>query len=127
MACFDDLMLLSGGRCVYCGPWQASMSYFQSVGWPCPMYTNPADFYLAMTKEAGGLLAKKWASVKAWDRDLKQAQESPGMLRCSAFASIICDPMCQSVEVYWQEEIEPVWSFGMLSRIVHRHGLQSSV
>lgn len=42
---FDDLLLLVDGRIVYCGPAAESMDYFARLGYPCPKYSNPADFY----------------------------------------------------------------------------------
>ena len=42
---FDDLMLLSDGKIVYYGPVENSIDYFARLGYPCPKYTNPADFF----------------------------------------------------------------------------------
>lgn len=42
---FDDLILLNEGHIVYCGDVQASIDYFARLGYPCPQYSNPADFY----------------------------------------------------------------------------------
>ena len=46
------------------------MDYFASVGYSCPVYTNPSDFYLTIAKDSGALLAKKWgASSKLWNSE----------------------------------------------------------
>ena len=46
------------------------MDYFASVGYSCPVYTNPSDFYLTIAKDSGALLAKKWAaSAKIWNSE----------------------------------------------------------
>lgn len=42
---FDDLLLLANGHVVYYGPAVDSMAYFAKQGYPCPRYSNPADFY----------------------------------------------------------------------------------
>ncbi|PJF17398.1 ABC-2 type transporter domain-containing protein [Paramicrosporidium saccamoebae] len=42
---FDDLLLLSGGNIIYYGEAKKSMDYFSRLGYPCPRYSNPADFY----------------------------------------------------------------------------------
>lgn len=42
---FDDLLLLMNGSIVYYGPAKDSMDYFARLGYPCPRYSNPADFY----------------------------------------------------------------------------------
>lgn len=41
----DDLLLLADGRVVYHGPASEAVGYFAALGHPCPMYTNPADFF----------------------------------------------------------------------------------
>lgn len=41
----DDLLLLADGRVVYYGAAADAVPYFSNLGYPCPMYTNPADFF----------------------------------------------------------------------------------
>lgn len=41
---FDDLVLLAGGKVVYCGPADKSLQYFEQLGYICPEHFNPADF-----------------------------------------------------------------------------------
>ena len=48
--CFDDLLLLAEGRCVYHGPWSAALGYFEGIGHTCPFYKNPADFFMSLTR-----------------------------------------------------------------------------
>lgn len=68
--CFDDLLLLAQGRCIFSGPWQASMGYFAGLGFTCPVYTNPSDFYLTIAKDAAVFLARHWsAACKAGSAD----------------------------------------------------------
>ncbi|NWX47037.1 ABCG2 protein, partial [Steatornis caripensis] len=43
---FDNLTLLAAGRVLYHGPTQHAMEYFQSIGYKCEPYNNPADFFL---------------------------------------------------------------------------------
>ncbi|PKU39105.1 atp-binding cassette sub-family g member 2 [Limosa lapponica baueri] len=43
---FDNLTLLAAGRVLYHGPAQDAIEYFQSVGYQCEPYNNPADFFL---------------------------------------------------------------------------------
>ncbi|XP_010000049.1 PREDICTED: ATP-binding cassette sub-family G member 2 [Chaetura pelagica] len=42
----DGLTLLAAGRVLYHGPAQQALSYFQSIGYQCEPYNNPADFFL---------------------------------------------------------------------------------
>ncbi|XP_030127803.4 broad substrate specificity ATP-binding cassette transporter ABCG2 isoform X1 [Taeniopygia guttata] len=43
---FDSLTLLAAGRLLYHGPAQHAIEYFQSIGYQCEPYNNPADFFL---------------------------------------------------------------------------------
>ncbi|NXT78515.1 ABCG2 protein, partial [Zapornia atra] len=43
---FDSLTLLAAGRVLYHGPAQHTIGYFQSIGYECEPYNNPADFFL---------------------------------------------------------------------------------
>ncbi|XP_056346242.1 broad substrate specificity ATP-binding cassette transporter ABCG2 isoform X2 [Oenanthe melanoleuca] len=43
---FDSLTLLAAGRVLYHGPAQHAIQYFQSIGYQCEPYNNPADFFL---------------------------------------------------------------------------------
>ncbi|KAM6346628.1 broad substrate specificity ATP-binding cassette transporter ABCG2 isoform 2-T2 [Podargus strigoides] len=43
---FDNLTLLAAGRVLYHGPAQHAIGYFQSIGYECEPYNNPADFFL---------------------------------------------------------------------------------
>ncbi|NWI22502.1 ABCG2 protein, partial [Sula dactylatra] len=43
---FDSLTLLAAGRVLYHGPAQHAIEYFQSIGYECEPYNNPADFFL---------------------------------------------------------------------------------
>lgn len=42
---FDLVVLLAAGSPVYCGPARDMVSYFTSLGHPCPRYCNPSDYY----------------------------------------------------------------------------------
>ena len=43
---FDKLLVLSKGRTVYYGKCKDALTYFERQGFPCPPYTNPAEFIL---------------------------------------------------------------------------------
>lgn len=42
---FDLVVLLSSGSAVYCGAAREMVPYFTALGYPCPRYCNPSDFY----------------------------------------------------------------------------------
>lgn len=56
---FDDLMVLSEGRCIYRGPLNDLVPTFKVCGFDCPNYYNRADFALevASLKHEGNVLA----------------------------------------------------------------------
>jgi ATP-binding cassette subfamily G (WHITE) protein 1 len=41
---FDDLLILAEGRIAYYGPTEGCIEYFSDLGYPCPQYSNPADY-----------------------------------------------------------------------------------
>jgi ABC-type multidrug transport system ATPase subunit len=43
---FHKVMLLSQGKVVFFGPVDELVPYFSSIGFPCPQYDNPADYYM---------------------------------------------------------------------------------
>jgi len=43
---FDKLLLLSEGHAVYLGDATGACSYFEQMGFACPHFFNPADFFL---------------------------------------------------------------------------------
>jgi len=45
---FDKLLLLSGGKSHYFGPVNGVGEYFESMGLPMPLHTNPAEFILEL-------------------------------------------------------------------------------
>ncbi|XP_044147217.1 ATP-binding cassette sub-family G member 8 [Bufo gargarizans] len=46
---FDLVLLLSSGSTIYSGTAKDMVQYFSSIGYPCPRYSNPADFYVDLT------------------------------------------------------------------------------
>uniref|UniRef100_A0A8C5YZP4 ATP-binding cassette sub-family G member 2-like n=1 Tax=Marmota marmota marmota TaxID=9994 RepID=A0A8C5YZP4_MARMA len=48
---FDCLTLLASGRLIFHGPAQEALGYFESIGYPCEPYNNPADFFLDIINE----------------------------------------------------------------------------
>ncbi|XP_058650791.1 ATP-binding cassette sub-family G member 8 isoform X1 [Onychostoma macrolepis] len=43
---FDLVVLLSSGSAVYCGQAKDMVPYFTFLGYPCPRYCNPSDYYV---------------------------------------------------------------------------------
>nr|XP_046258753.1 ATP-binding cassette sub-family G member 8 [Scatophagus argus] len=43
---FDLVVLMSSGSAIYCGAARDMVPYFTALGYPCPRYCNPSDFYV---------------------------------------------------------------------------------
>eukprot|EP00644_Phytophthora_capsici_P014775 jgi/Phyca11/553481/estExt2_Genewise1Plus.C_PHYCAscaffold_530195 len=71
-----NLVILSGGELVYSGPTNAAIAHFFSMGYVCPMYTNPAEYFvhLVNTNFHDGL------KLEPFTRALKESAE-PQRLR----------------------------------------------
>ncbi|RLN90234.1 hypothetical protein BBJ28_00014546 [Nothophytophthora sp. Chile5] len=41
-----NLVILSSGELVYCGPTAAALTHFFAMGYVCPMYSNPAEYFV---------------------------------------------------------------------------------
>ncbi|GIL61808.1 hypothetical protein Vafri_18548 [Volvox africanus] len=65
--CFDDFLLLSGGRTVYGGLWSGAVDFFARNGFSCPAFKNPTDYYMSIvTREEGAVetLATAYGKVR---------------------------------------------------------------
>ncbi|XP_078378564.1 protein white-like isoform X2 [Oculina patagonica] len=45
-AMFDSILLLAEGRTAYMGSTAEAITYFESLGYPCPVNFNPADYFV---------------------------------------------------------------------------------
>lgn len=43
---FDEISLMSEGRTIYTGTPQEMLIHFKSIGYPCPIDVNPAEYYI---------------------------------------------------------------------------------
>ncbi|QPG95783.1 hypothetical protein C2857_002045 [Epichloe festucae Fl1] len=53
VALFDRLVLLAQGKTVFSGPFSQCQSYFDSIGYECPLGFNIADYLVDLTMHAG--------------------------------------------------------------------------
>ncbi|CDW79863.1 abc transporter family protein [Stylonychia lemnae] len=44
---FDRILLMTDGLVIYEGVPPHSLKYFKSIGFPCPKYSNPSDYYMS--------------------------------------------------------------------------------
>ncbi|ELR13185.1 ABC2 type transporter superfamily protein [Acanthamoeba castellanii str. Neff] len=47
---FDKLILMCEGHIIYSGPTSEVVAYFADLGYPCPQYTNPAEYIMNLAK-----------------------------------------------------------------------------
>jgi hypothetical protein len=86
---FDDLLLLSEGRTMYCGLAANAVEYFAHVGYTCPTHYNPGDFVLdtisldmrskereSETRQRVQFLADTWSSLFHGSRSVGLGFES---------------------------------------------------
>ena len=45
---FDRLILLVEGKCIYQGRADQSIDYFARMGFPCPEFSNPPDYFMSI-------------------------------------------------------------------------------
>ncbi|ORX88800.1 hypothetical protein K493DRAFT_341060 [Basidiobolus meristosporus CBS 931.73] len=41
---FDDVLIMKDGQVTFFNEAEKAVDYYSSIGYPCPLYTNPADF-----------------------------------------------------------------------------------
>ncbi|CAK8686948.1 unnamed protein product [Clavelina lepadiformis] len=75
------LVILNKGDIVYSGPTDASVEYFRNIGYSCPQFHNPADYFLDIVggdvntaKLIGNLNASQEDSAEASDPKVKEAK-----------------------------------------------------
>uniref|UniRef100_A0A674ICH9 ATP-binding cassette sub-family G member 8 n=1 Tax=Terrapene triunguis TaxID=2587831 RepID=A0A674ICH9_9SAUR len=86
---FDLVLLMTSGTTIYSGAARDMVQYFTEIGYPCPKYSNPADFYVDLTsidkrskekemesqKRASSLATLFWEKVKDFDDFLWKTNE----------------------------------------------------
>ena len=45
---FDRLMLLAKGKIIYYNESRLAVDYFAGIGYKCPDYSNPADYFMSI-------------------------------------------------------------------------------
>lgn len=53
---FDELLMMVRGNIIYQGPASQAVSYFASIGFPCPKLTNPSDYFMKIVNESGVMI-----------------------------------------------------------------------
>ncbi|XP_037991519.1 broad substrate specificity ATP-binding cassette transporter ABCG2 isoform X2 [Motacilla alba alba] len=92
---FDNLTLLAAGRVLYHGPAQHAIEYFQSIGYQCEPYNNPADFFLDIINGDSTALA-----INNADESNTESTEE-----CSAYDKTLAEQLAEkySNSAYYRE------------------------
>lgn len=74
---FDDIYVLSNGRCMYRGSLDDMIPYFENVGLICPQYYNRADFVLKITSPSKPEISKVYQSIHQMESIADITQTKP--------------------------------------------------
>ncbi|NXA96069.1 ABCG2 protein, partial [Melanocharis versteri] len=93
---FDSLTLLAAGRVLYHGPAQHAIEHFQSIGYQCEPYNNPADFFLDVINGDSTAVAMN----KAEESNTAESTEE-----CSEYDKTLAEQLAEkySNSAYYQE------------------------
>ncbi|NXI41304.1 ABCG2 protein, partial [Galbula dea] len=72
---FDSLTLLAAGRVLFHGAAQRAIDYFQSIGYQCEPYNNPADFFLDIINGDSTAVAMSKASETYTEESTEEHRE----------------------------------------------------
>ncbi|CCW65175.1 unnamed protein product [Phytomonas sp. EM1] len=73
LSSFDDLMLLTGGRCAYHGTMADSLDYFESIGFKCPEHYTAGDYFMKLLQDE----RTSHVIVERWEQHLKKGKRTP--------------------------------------------------
>lgn len=97
---FDRLILLVGGRGVYQGPASQSVAYFDRLGFPCPEFSNPPDYFMSIMHHESSVNVSNYPKYfESYDRELEPTviQEIANRSRQSVNKREEKVPFCQSL------------------------------
>ncbi|KAJ1813556.1 hypothetical protein LPJ56_003371 [Coemansia sp. RSA 2599] len=86
LSCFDRILLLSQGHLVYFGKTSEAIGYFESLGYPCPIRQNPADFFIdlmSLNNRSPGELEKSKRRIESLARSFNPSQHPTSKLSLS--------------------------------------------
>uniref|UniRef100_A0A8C8RL27 ATP-binding cassette sub-family G member 8 n=1 Tax=Pelusios castaneus TaxID=367368 RepID=A0A8C8RL27_9SAUR len=117
---FDLVLLMTSGTTIYSGIARDMVQYFTEMGYPCPKYSNPADFYVDLTsidrrnkekeleseKRARSLATLFWEKVKDFDDFLwKSNAEDCVMSVCSEQSSLLTSEEVINMHSYSTDQL----------------------
>jgi hypothetical protein len=73
---FDQVMIMSRGREAFGGEKEDAIPYFESIGYPCPPATNPAEFFLDLVNSDFSDEAVITRMLDTWEEKKPEAGSS---------------------------------------------------
>lgn len=122
-AMFDKLLLLSHGNTAYSGPVKDVQSFFDSCGFPIPLYMNPAEFIIDFVntdfaRNRGEVINQLEMVTGTWQRSGLHAEKMNHIAREISHG----DPSPQ--ETNSNEQIGAHW-FAIVIALIHRNFIKS--
>lgn len=77
---FDQFLLLEHGKTMYNGNAKDAMSYFSRLGYQCPAYFNPAEFYIKILSQQAKYVEKLDVSIN-WKKNNRKISDRSDMSR----------------------------------------------
>lgn len=74
---FSRLILLVAGRSVYQGPADKSVGYFNKMGFQCPEFSNPPDFFMSILHHESSVNVSNYPKYfETYDKETKPQIEN---------------------------------------------------
>jgi ABC-type multidrug transport system ATPase subunit/ABC-type multidrug transport system permease subunit len=74
---FDNLLLLSEGKCMYHGGAMEAINYFSQLGYPCPIDYNPTEYFIKiLSKETKNVEVLDISSISKKRKSIKKFKDS---------------------------------------------------
>eukprot|EP00054_Salpingoeca_dolichothecata_P027833 m.206300 g.206300 ORF g.206300 m.206300 type:complete len:662 (-) comp26059_c0_seq10:69-2054(-) len=133
---FDHVMFLSRGELIYSGAADAAVQAFTDLGYPCPIHSNPADYFidLIVSKESEEAVGETSSStdLSLHDMALKNYEKNEEIVRKAAavkgsdLQEMVdlrqADFLTQTLWVTWREFLnakrQPLTTFVMLGQTI---------
>ncbi|PZC81523.1 hypothetical protein B5X24_HaOG200333 [Helicoverpa armigera] len=123
MAQFDKLVLLAEGRVAFAGTASQALSFFQSLGYNCPMMYNPTDYFIkVLSLTPGSESASRQAIKNVCDRfAVSDAAKELDMEIHFEFHLMDSDNSTRSVAQDKHDTFEPPFFLTKLCWLIYRY------
>ncbi len=84
---FDRILMLSRGKVVFFGSGSEALSHFGRVGFECPEFTNPLDYFIDISS----------IDTRSHNAEIKSAEQVRGFLDVVSFSFKLCISLVNTV------------------------------